>query len=149
MRHGGFIPWDDELDIGMLRDDYNRFMSIAKQELPEGYYIPPPRGNISAANLACALWNTREFPVKGALLEKFHGYFFPQGIDIFPFDYAAPDPESEELQKGLVADAFSIILSIDREEALLDLCQESAVQSGTALETKWGARCARTVTLLE
>lgn len=38
-RHGGFIPWDDDIDVAILQSDYKKLMSILKKELPENLQL--------------------------------------------------------------------------------------------------------------
>lgn len=102
VRHGGFIPWDDDIDILMFRKDYNRFMEIAENELPGDYEVKSVWNNSSVYSDLLRVNNTKGEELNGEFLEKHNGCFYGCGVDIFPIDIIdGSDEDKSLLQKKL------------------------------------------------
>ncbi len=83
VRHNGYIPWDDDIDVAMLREDYERFISVCEKELGADYFLQTPDLEGSPYPFSKLRKNNTLF-VEGNVehIDIHHGVF----IDVFPMD---------------------------------------------------------------
>lgn len=89
VRHQGFIPWDDDIDVAMLRSDYDKFLEIVSEELSKEYFIQTTTTDKkSIYQFAKIRKNHSVFRERNVQsLDIHHGFY----LDIFPLDKTEPN----------------------------------------------------------
>ena len=97
IRHDGFIPWDDDLDIGMLREDYEKFLRVAKEKLNEKYFLQTwDTDEKFALPFAKIRLNGTKYIEQNSKSVDIHSGIY---IDIFPYDNVSDDKIDCKKQK--------------------------------------------------
>ena len=97
VRHQGFIPWDDDMDMGMLRADYEKFCRVAPTALKPEYCLETWDLDAGYGLPFAKVMKRNTVYLEGKKNTKMRekGFY----VDIFPFDNA---PAGQEAQRALV-----------------------------------------------
>ena len=110
IRHKGFIPWDDDADVMMLREDYDRFLEVVRDELPENIFLQLPwteKGNhnpFTKLRIDNTLFAT-EFT--GHFMDMHNGIFF----DVLSHDKTGNHSWSQKLHLMITMLTRSIVFN--------------------------------------
>jgi lipopolysaccharide cholinephosphotransferase len=90
VKYQGFVPWDDDIDVVMVRDEYEKFLKLAPSELDEKFFLQSynnvPDFPLNYAKLC--LNGTENYDYDYAHIETMHHGIF---MDIFPIDNVIPE----------------------------------------------------------
>lgn len=105
VRHQGFIPWDDDMDVGMIREEYDKFIAIAPEKLGPDFMLQTwetdPGYGLPFAKVQRKGTIYLEENVESANCA--HGLY----VDIFPYDVY---PEGGDAKQGKTLDFLKVLI---------------------------------------
>lgn len=108
VRHKGFIPWDDDIDFGALRSDYEKIKVIFEDQFSDEYELRCPNSSFPNGNRFMQIFK------KGTVLKNLDSDNPLQpheiSIDVFPYD-SVPDKNFRKVLKGIHANGLMAIAS--------------------------------------
>ncbi len=141
VRHGGFVPWDDDLDICMKREDYNKFRAVADLELPKNFVIHDYERKEEHQLFLARIVNSNQICFDEAHLNRYHNFPYMASVDIFILDYLYKDEDKERERCDEVKRIIAIADGILEEK----LYKETIERELNHFEKKYNVKFDRTL----
>ena len=136
VRHGGFVPWDDDMDICMTRDDYEKFMAVADDELPPEFRIQNYERQPDHWFFITRIVSSAHICFEEDYLTKYHNFPYIAGIDIFLIDYLYEDVEKEKARDEEVKEILAVAGKFTDHE---ELSEHTLLLELNKFKEKYGA----------